>query len=70
MKCFGKADRAISLLARQFQREPEFRPLAEGAGNTDLAAHQVDELFRNGQSETTAPMAAGNRLVGLTEPFE
>src|SRR5215211_6707448 len=38
--------------------------------DTDLAAHQLDELARDGQAEAGAAVAARGRRVGLGEGLE
>ncbi len=50
--------------------EPERRPLFPHAVGADVAAHQLDQLARDGQPEPGAAVFARHGAVGLLEGFE
>jgi hypothetical protein len=51
-------------------RKPEGTALARHAVRTDLAAHELGQLARDGQTQTGASVFAGGGVVGLLEGIE
>ena len=65
----GAGTHALRLLL-QLQLDPESAAEADCAFQPDLAAHQADELLRDGSAQPCAAEAAGGGLVRLRKAFE
>ena len=63
------AARVFRLLV-ELELRPERAPEAHGAFESDLAAHQLDQLLGDGDAQPRAAEAAGGRLIGLREALE
>ena len=66
----GLADAHVADHLQQRAFEPEGRTLAGFGVDADLAAHQVDDAFADGQAQAGAAVQAGGGSIGLGEGVE
>src|SRR5712691_10243374 len=67
----GLIDRCNKRFAQKIEKNAKSRaPVFSLALQTNLAAVEIEESFRNGQAQTQSPELSRNRTFALVESFE